>query len=54
VGLRRSRKSGQACLTVDRGRRQEGPGRNLDDKVPRGTLNSILKQSGLKEIEKDD
>ena len=27
---------------------------NLDDEVPRGTLNSILKQSGLKEIEKDD
>jgi predicted RNA binding protein YcfA (HicA-like mRNA interferase family) len=26
----------------------------LDDEVPRGTLNSILKQSGLKEIEKDD
>lgn len=27
---------------------------NLDDVVPKGTLNSILKQSGLKEIEKDD
>jgi predicted RNA binding protein YcfA (HicA-like mRNA interferase family) len=27
---------------------------NLDDEVPKGTLNSILKQSGLKEIEKDD
>lgn len=27
---------------------------NLDDEVPRGTLNSILKQSGIKEIEKDD
>jgi predicted RNA binding protein YcfA (HicA-like mRNA interferase family) len=27
---------------------------NLDDEVPRATLNSILKQSGLKEIEKDD
>jgi predicted RNA binding protein YcfA (HicA-like mRNA interferase family) len=27
---------------------------NLDDEVPRGTLNSILKQSGLKEIGKDD
>ncbi len=26
---------------------------NLDDEVPRGTLNSILKQSGLKEIGKD-
>jgi len=26
----------------------------LDDEVPRGTLNSILKQSGLKEIGKDD
>jgi predicted RNA binding protein YcfA (HicA-like mRNA interferase family) len=27
---------------------------NLDDEVPRGTLNSILKQSGIKEIGKDD
>ena len=27
---------------------------NLDDEVPRGTLNSILKQSGLKEIGKHD
>jgi predicted RNA binding protein YcfA (HicA-like mRNA interferase family) len=27
---------------------------NLDDEVPRGTLNSILKQSGIKEIKKDD
>jgi predicted RNA binding protein YcfA (HicA-like mRNA interferase family) len=27
---------------------------NLDDEVPKGTLNSILKQSGLKEIGKDD
>lgn len=27
---------------------------NLDDEVPRGTLNSILKQSGIKEIVKDD
>ena len=27
---------------------------NLDDEVPRGTLNSILKQSGLREIGKDD
>ena len=26
----------------------------LDDGVPRGTLNSILKQSGLKEVGKDD
>ena len=26
---------------------------NLDDEVPRGTLNSILKQRGLKEIRKD-
>jgi predicted RNA binding protein YcfA (HicA-like mRNA interferase family) len=26
----------------------------LDDEVPRGTLNSILKQSGLEEIGKDD
>ena len=26
----------------------------LDDEVPRGTLNSILKQSGIKEIRKDD
>lgn len=26
----------------------------LDDEVPRGTLNSILKQSGSKEIGKDD
>ncbi len=26
----------------------------MDDEVPRGTLNSILKQSGLKEIMKDD
>lgn len=27
---------------------------NLDDEVPRGTLNSILKQSGIREIGKDD
>ena len=27
---------------------------NLDDEVPKGTLNSILKQGGLKEIGKDD
>ncbi len=27
---------------------------NLDDEVPRGTLNSILKQSCLKVIGKDD
>ena len=27
---------------------------NLDDEVPKGTLNSILKQSGIKEIGKDD
>ena len=27
---------------------------NLDDEVPRGTLNSIRKQSGIKEIGKDD
>ena len=27
---------------------------NLDDEVPRGTLNSILKQSCIKEIRKDD
>jgi predicted RNA binding protein YcfA (HicA-like mRNA interferase family) len=26
---------------------------NLDDEVPRGTLNSILKQSGIKEIGRD-
>jgi predicted RNA binding protein YcfA (HicA-like mRNA interferase family) len=26
----------------------------LDDDVPSGTLNSILKQSGLKEVGKDD
>ena len=26
----------------------------LDDEVPKGTLNSILKQSGIKEIWKDD
>jgi len=25
----------------------------LDDEVPRGTLNSILKQSGIKEIGRD-
>ncbi len=26
----------------------------LDDDVPSGTLNSIMKQSGLKEVGKDD
>ena len=27
---------------------------NLNDEVPKGTLNSIMKQSGLKEVEIDD
>lgn len=26
---------------------------NLNDEVPKGTLNSIIKQSGLKEVEVD-